>query len=167
MLLTHPFKPFFNADSKILILGSFPSVKSRELGFYYQNKNNRFWRIFEKNFNEKLIFDDKNLQIKRQKDFLKRYKIALWDVFQMCFIKGSSDLSIKGAKFNDIEKLLAKSRITHIFITGKTAYNAFIKAFDELKSSTTYLPSSSSANANFSLEKLCEIYTQIKISLEA
>lgn len=166
MLLTHPFKPFYDAHSKVLILGSFPSVKSREQGFYYQNKNNRFWRIFERLFDEKLIFEDKNLQIVAQKDFLKRYKIALWDVFKCCEIKGSSDSSIQHASTNNIKELVAKSSIKHIFITGRSAYNAFLKAFDELSLCSSYLPSSSSANAAFSLDKLCTIYAQIKTTLE-
>lgn len=86
--LTHPFKPFFDKDSKILILGSFPSVKSREDGFYYQHPRNRFWPILE------TLFDTRLENITKQQAFLKEKNIAIWDVLQSCKIKNSDDKTI-------------------------------------------------------------------------
>lgn len=90
--IIHPLKPFYTHDSKILILGSFPSVKTREYGFFYGHPQNRFWRVMEVLFNE-VLSDD----IDERKDFLSRHKIALYDSIYQCDIIGSSDASIKNA----------------------------------------------------------------------
>ena len=109
MLVNHEFGPFVNKDSKILILGSIPSVKSREYGFYYMHKQNRFWKVISD------IFDDKFPDsLSDKKEFLRKNKIALWDVLESCDIEGSSDSSIKNPKVNDIKSLILDTDIKYI-----------------------------------------------------
>ena len=130
-----------------------PSVISRNQGFYYANKNNRFWSILESLFKVKLNSNEE------KEKFLLNNNIALWDVIKTCDITGSSDSSIKNVKVNDISKIIKDSEIETIFVTGKTAlnnYNKYLK--DKLKKDAIYLPSPSSANASFSLEKLIQEY---------
>lgn len=159
MKVLHTLNPIYNKDSKVLILGSMPSVKSRELNFYYANKQNRFWQIMEIIFNKKLIDDDS------KKEFLLQNKIALWDTIYSCDIKGSSDTTIKNIKYNNFDLILGSCPIKAIFCTGKKSYNLFIKHY---KGSIPvfYLPSPSGANAAFSLDKLCDYYKEIKVFLE-
>ncbi|HDZ5097327.1 TPA: DNA-deoxyinosine glycosylase [Campylobacter jejuni] len=152
--LTHPFKPFFDKDSKILILGSFPSVKSRQDGFYYQHPRNRFWPILE------TLFDAKLENIAKQQTFLKEKNIALWDVLQSCKIKNSNDKTISDAKANDLNLILSQAKIQAIFTTGQGAYKFFIKFHPHLKAIA--LPSTSPANLNFSFEKLLQSYEILK-----
>lgn len=113
MKVIHNLKPIYDKNSKVLILGSMPSVISRQNQFYYANKTNRFWKIFEEIYNIKL----ENIQSKT--NFLLENKIALWDVIKSCDIKGSSDSSIKNIKINDIDFILKKCNIEYIFCTGK------------------------------------------------
>lgn len=153
-LLTHPFKPFFDENSKILILGSFPSVKSREDGFYYQHPRNRFWRILEN------LFETKLPNITQQQIFLKEKNIALWDILASCKIKNSDDKTISYAKANDINLILTQAEIKAIFTTGQSAYNFFKKFYPNLNAIA--LPSSSPANLNFSFEKLLQSYKILK-----
>lgn len=153
MKVYHNFKPVYNKHSKILILGSMPSSISREKEFYYANKNNRFWPIFEALFQVKLNSN------KDKEKFLLLNKIALWDVIKECDITGSSDSSIKNVKVNDINKITKESEINTIFVTGKTAlkyYNQYLK--ETIKKDAIYLPSPSSANASFHLEQLVKEY---------
>lgn len=153
MKVYHNFKPIYNKYSKILILGSMPSVISRNQGFYYANKNNRFWSILESLFKVKLNSNEE------KEKFLLNNNIALWDVIKTCDITGSSDSSIKNVEVNDISKIIKDSEIETIFVTGKTAlnnYNKYLK--DKVKKDAIYLPSPSSANASFSLEKLIQEY---------
>lgn len=150
----HELSPIYNEFSRILILGTMPSVKSREVGFYYGHPKNRFWKVLEKVFEEQII--DK-------KEFLLKHHIALWDVLSSCSIKGSSDASIKNAKPNKIEKILKETEIKAIFTTGKTAYKYYLKFFDgKIKLPVICLSSTSPANAKVSLEKLIEEYKIIK-----
>lgn len=155
MLVIHELKPIFNSQSQILILGSMPSVISRQEKFYYANKNNRFWKIFE------ILFQVNLSNNNQKKQFLLDHHIALWDVFKSCEIKGSSDQSIKKYKLNDITEIINKSQIKAIFCTGKAAYNNLIKNF---KTSLPIfcLPSTSSANATFKLNDLIKEYSIIK-----
>lgn len=153
-ILTHPFKPFFDKNSKILILGSFPSVKSRQDGFYYQHPRNRFWWILENLFNTKLE------NITKQQAFLKENNIALWDVLASCKIKNSDDKTISYAKANNLNLILSQAKIQAIFTTGKSAFRFFVKFNPHLKAIS--LPSSSPANLNFSFERLLQEYSQIK-----
>lgn len=153
-LVTHPFKPFFNENSKILILGSFPSTKSREYGFYYQHPRNRFWRILEN------LFETKLSNITQQQNFLREKNIALWDVLASCKIKNSEDKTISYAKANNINLILTQTKIKVIFTTGQSAYKFFQKFYPNLNAIA--LPSSSPANLNFSFEKLLQSYKILK-----
>ena len=154
MLVNHEFGPFINKDSKILILGSIPSIKSREFGFYYMHPQNRFWRVLSDLFGEdvpKTILD--------KKDFLKRHKIALWDVLASCEINGSSDSSIKNPMVNDIKNLIKDTDVKSIFVTGRKALELYDKyCYKDVLIKAIYLPSTSGANAAFSYDKLKEKY---------
>ena len=148
-MIIHPFKPVIFKESRVLILGSFPSVKSREVDFYYGNKNNRFFKILE------VIFDEKIGESKEAKiDFLRRHKIALFDVVKSCEIVGSSDSSISVKEVNDIGKLIENTDIEKILLNGKKAFEIFQKYIKIDKVKYFYIPSSSPANASFSLDKL-------------
>ncbi len=151
----HNINPVFDKNSKILILGSFPSLKSREAGFYYSHKQNRFWKVMEKIFNENI---ENNIDCK--KIFLLKHNIALWDVIKSCDIEGSSDSSIKNICVNDINSILKSSSIKYVFTTGKKAYDLYKKyCFNNTKIDAIYLPSTSSSNiANYNLEDLISNY---------
>lgn len=154
----HTFGPVYNKNSKILILGSFPSVKSRELNFYYGHPQNRFWKLMSKIYNEE-IGDEIDLK----KQFLLKNNIALWDSLKSCEIKGSSDASITNVEINNIEELIKKSNISKIIFNGKAAYNLFVKNVDMNKYSNLeirILPSTSPANAAYSLDKLFDIWSK-------
>ena len=154
MRVNHEFGPYINKDSKVLILGSIPSVKSRELGFYYMHPQNRFWKIISDLFN-----DEFPKTINDKKEFLKRHHIALWDVLEGCDIKGSSDNSIKNPKVNDIKKLISGTEVKYIFVTGKKAlelYNRY--CYENVLIKAIYLPSTSGANCAVSYDMLKEKY---------
>lgn len=154
MYVKHPLEPIYDKYSKVLILGSMPSIKSREKMFYYANKSNRFWRILENLFQKEII---------NKKEFLLNNHIALWDVLASCEIKNSSDASIKNVKVNDLEKVINNSQIKAIFITSKKAYLYYNRYFkDKINVFVFLLPSPSSANAKYSLEKLISEYKIIK-----
>lgn len=142
------FPPFVNEDSKILILGSFPSVKSRETEFYYGNKQNRFWRATAEIFNRPVPNTNEE-----KKNFLRENKIALWDVVIECDIKGSMDADIKNPVIADIRSVLKVAPIEKIFTNGQKAHSLLIKHFPDLEKMTVPLPSTSPANARFSIEK--------------
>ena len=154
MQVFHELSPIYDEYSKVLILGSMPSVKSREIGFYYAHKTNRFWVILEKLFNVNLN------TIAEKKRFLLDNHIALWDVFAFCEIDASSDASIKNYQLNDINMILNKANIKAIFCTGKKSYDTLVKNF-KTNIPIIYLPSPSSANAAFSLETLVAKYRVI------
>lgn len=153
-ILTHPLEPFFDENSKILILGSFPSIKSREEKFYYQHNKNRFWRIFE------ILFECELKNIYDQKVFLKDNHIALWDVISSCKIKNSDDRTISYAKANDINFILEKAKIEKICVLGKIASKYFTKFYPDKE--FYELPSSSPANMSYSLDDLVQKYRVIK-----
>lgn len=154
MEIIHPLKPIYDNNSKILILGSMPSVKSREEMFYYAHPTNRFWLVMENLFNLKLT----NKEEKEQ--FLLKHNIALWDVFRKVNIKGSSDASIKNYQINDLNIILNYANINAIFCTGKIAFNALQKNF-KTHIPIIYLSSPSSANATKALDELVHEYQQI------
>jgi len=157
MKVKHELEPIYNKDSEILILGTMPSVKSREIGFYYMHSKNRFWKILSFLYNEEL------LTIEDKKEFLKRKKIALWDVIASCEINGSSDNSIKNVKVNNLNKIIKSSNIKKIYTTGKTAYKLYNKyCLNKTKIKAICLPSPSPANEKFSLEELISEYKIIK-----
>lgn len=159
MHFTHTLNIFINNDSKILILGSFPSVKSREAGFYYGHKRNRFFLTLSKIFNE-----DEPITIEDRKDFLYRHKIALYDVVESCSIKGSSDSSIKDVVPFDIESTLKRyPSIKKIGITGRKAGFLFDKYLKDKVGDieVIYLPSTSPANAKCKLDTLVKEYSSL------
>lgn len=146
--------PVFDEFSKILILGSMPSRKSREAGFYYMHPQNCFWKILEIIFEEKII--DK-------KSFLKKHHIALWDIIASCDIEGASDSSIKNVIPNNIEELVKKTKITQIFTAGRTAEKYYQKyGFPKLKMPSICLPSTSPANCQINLESMIKSWSIIK-----
>ena len=157
--VTHEFGPFWNPDSKVLILGSIPSQKSRKEGFYYAHPQNRFWKILSQIYQEET---PKTLDEK--KNFLTRHKIALWDVLESCDIQGSSDQSIQNAVPNDINQILTKTKIKAIFTTGNKAFQLYRKYCESTtKQKAIPLPSTSPANCKKGIEKiLIESYQQIK-----
>jgi hypoxanthine-DNA glycosylase len=151
MQLTHPFEPIFDESSRILILGTFPSVKSREHGFYYGHPQNRFWKIIARITNTNQIPQT----IADKKLMLLANKIALSDVLQSCDIKGSNDSSIKNTVPAGLFKILNNSNIDRIYANGEKAYQLAIKYFSSNVTQKIYkLPSTSPANAKYSLEKL-------------
>lgn len=154
MRVNHEFGPYINKDSRVLILGSIPSLKSREYGFYYMHKQNRFWKVISD------IFDDEFPDsLSDKKEFLRKNKIALWDVLESCDIEGSSDSSIKNPKVNDIKSLILGTDIKYIFVTGKKALDLYNKyCFKSVGIEAIYLPSTSGANARLSFNDLKEKY---------
>ncbi len=154
----HPFPPLWNKNSKILILGSFPSVKSREALFFYGHPQNRFWRVVAAIFNE-----ETPSTIEEKRTFLLKNNIALWDVIASCDIIGSSDASIKSAVANDISPILRGANIKQIFVNGKTAATLYEKhIFPLCQRNAVTLPSTSPANAAWSLERLISEWKKIK-----
>lgn len=149
------FEPVFDENSKILILGSFPSVVSRKNGFYYGNERNRFWQVLAEIFSE-----PKPSTIEQKIDLLKRRNIALWDIVDSADLKGSSDSDIKNFKVVNLKKVLDFSKISFIICNGKKSYEIFCKHYD-LKIKTYCLPSTSPANVFFSKEKWFDAFKEI------
>ena len=112
-LVTHEFDAFFDKDSRVLILGTIPSPKSREQGFYYGHPQNRFWKVLAD-----VLGEEFPQTVEERKRFLKRNHIALWDVLESCEIKGASDVSIRNARPNDMNRILQAADIRAIFATG-------------------------------------------------
>jgi hypoxanthine-DNA glycosylase len=150
--VNHEFPAIVDSFSKILILGSIPSVKSREYNFYYMHKQNRFWKLLARIFQDDFINSDVLIKEK----LLKKHNIALYDVIESCEITGSSDSSIKKVKPVDIKQLIKETQIDRIFLNGKKSYDLFVKYNSELIDIAVYLPSTSPANARFSLDNLYE-----------
>ena len=158
MKVMHTILPFYTNESKILILGSMPSVKSRNANFYYMHPQNRFWKILEMVFN-----DSCGKTIESKKEFLIRHNIALWDVIASCEISGSDDSSIKNVCVNDLNFIINKSEIRYIFTTGKKAYDLYNKhCLSKTNIKAVYLLSPSPANCAKSIETLVDNYMQIK-----
>ncbi|MGI6072729.1 MAG: DNA-deoxyinosine glycosylase [Lachnospiraceae bacterium] len=157
--VTHPLRPLFQADSKILILGSFPSVKTREYGFFYGHPRNRFWPLLERIFGVKPGTD-----IEERKAFLLEHRIAVYDVIYRCDIIGSADAGIKNAIPSDLSPIFEEADIKRIFCNGGTAYRYYQK-YQEGKTGfkAVQLPSTSPANARYSME---DLYNQWKIIRE-
>ena len=152
--ITHAFSPVFDSESRILILGTMPSPKSRELGFYYSHPRNRFWPVLAKIFGEEIPGTPEE-----KRNFCLRHKIALWDVLKECEIEGASDSSIKNAVPNDISIILNGADIKAVFATGTTAAKLYKKFIEpETKIPATALPSTSPANAKIGIEELAEKY---------
>ena len=153
----HPIEPVYDADSEILILGSFPSVKSRETGFFYGHPQNRFWKVTAAVFGA-----EPPVTIEEKKKFLLRHKIAVWDVIHSCEITGSSDSSIKNVVVNDLSLILKQAKIRQIYVNGKKAfalYNRYMKA--QTGRDAICLPSTSPANAAWTQKRLTEAWSAI------
>jgi len=148
--IKHTFEPVYDGDSRILILGSLPSVKSREQGFYYGHPQNRFWKIISI-----LLNCDLPVTIEEKKQMLLSHRIAVWDVIDSCDIIASSDSSIRNVVAADIAGLLQRTSIAEIYANGRMAeklYNKYV--FEKTRMRIIPLPSTSPANAAFSIEKL-------------
>ena len=150
-MIDHPIEPVWNKQSKVLILGSFPSVKSREYGFFYGHPQNRFWRVLAE-----ITGDALPETVQNKKDFLLSHGIALWDVIASCDIVGSSDSTIRNVIPNDITPILNEADIGAIFVNGRTSASLYSKYTEPLTGrGAIYLPSTSPANAAWSMPKLC------------
>lgn len=154
----HQIKPIFNSSSEILILGSFPSVKSREGQFFYHHPQNRFWKVLSAIFQETVPET-----IEQKKIFLLKNHIAVWDVIASCDIQGSSDSSIKNAVPNDFSNILNTAPIRQIYTNGGAAYNLYTKYCESSTNRPAIkLPSTSPANASFSLARLIQEWKIIR-----
>lgn len=155
--LTHTFEPIYNQDSKVLVLGTFPSVKSRESNFYYGHPQNRFWKVIAS-----VTKNEVPETIEEKKELLLANHIAVWDVIKKCDIIGSSDSSIKNVEANDIAGLLKNANIKTIVANGATAerlYNVYVLSQTGVE--IIKMPSTSPANAAWSLEKLCNEWEKV------
>ena len=153
----HEFPPVYDENSEILILGSFPSVKSREMQFFYGHPQNRFWTVLAQVLNETVP-----PTIPEKKEMLLRHHIALWDVIASCDIAGSSDSSIRNVVPNNLAYIIGRSRITRIYANGaksKQLYDKYLAK--ELGIEAVQLPSTSPANAAYSVERLLEYWQKI------
>ena len=157
--IKHEFEPVFDKNSKILILGTLPSVKSRENNFYYGHPQNRFWKLIAR------LCDEESLPktINQKKDMLLRNNIAVWDVIAECDIIGSSDSSIKNVKTADLSVILNNTAVERIYANGAKAYDLYRKyTYPVTGREIIKLPSTSPANAAYNLEKLLECWKIIK-----
>lgn len=156
--VTHEFEPVFDKNSKVLILGTFPSVKSRENNFYYGHPQNRFWKIIA------LLTDCEVPQtIEEKKKVLLEHGIAIWDVISSCEIIGSSDSSIRNVIPADLERVLSQCEIRNIYANGGTAKKLYEKYSKEKTGREIIgLPSTSPANAAYSVDRLMEYWKVIK-----
>ncbi len=157
-MIIHPIPPLYNSESKTLILGSFPSVKSRESAFFYGHPQNRFWAVVA------AVFESEKPQtIEEKKRLVLSNKLALWDVIAECEIEGSADSTIKSVTANDLSVILENSDIDRIFVNGKTAekyYNKYTFPVTGIKA--ICLPSTSPANAAWSVERLVDAWKALK-----
>lgn len=157
MRIIHPIPPFYHEDSRVLILGSFPSVKSRESGFFYGHPQNRFWRLMT------LLLEGAEAAVPQtvedKADFLLRHKIACWDSIHACEITGSSDASIKDVEPNDFTEILQTADIRHIYTNGKKSHEIYRRyCLSQTGREDICLPSTSPANAAWTLEKLADAW---------
>lgn len=154
MRIDHPIPPLYGPDSERLILGSFPSVKSREAQFFYGHPQNRFWRIIAA-----LCRTDVPKTVEEKTKLILENGFALWDVIASCEIVGSSDSSITNARANDLTPIIEGSRVTRIFCNGTTSYRLYRRYIQPVTGiEAAYLPSSSPANAAWSLDRLIEAW---------
>lgn len=148
--LVHPFAPVWNEHSRILVLGTFPSVRSRETAFYYGHPQNRFWQVLAALFDETVPVDRAG-----KETLLLAHGVALWDVLASCDIAGSADGSIRNAVPNDIAGLLAKTGIRSVYANGQTAGRLYARWCEPRTGlAATVLPSTSPANAAWSVARL-------------
>ncbi len=151
----HEFPPVFDGHSRVLVLGSIPSPKSRQLGFYYMHPQNRFWKMLCAVLGEPLPTD-----IAGRREMCLRHGIALWDVLESCEIEGASDSSIKNAVPNDLSRIFSAADIRAVFTTGKKAHALYCKFFGSFPEAVC-LPSTSPANRTISEAEMLEQYRKI------
>lgn len=155
--VVHTIPPLYDSHSRVLLLGSIPSPKSREAGFYYAHPQNRFWRVLAAVLGEEIP-----QTVEEKRAMCLTHHVALWDTIARCDIAGASDLSIRNAEPNDIGKLVRESEITRIFATGGKSAELYRKLIEpQLHIPIMQLPSTSPANAAWSLERLIEAYRVI------
>ncbi len=161
MRVEHEFGPLFDENSRLLMLGSIPSPKSREVGFYYGHPQNRFWKVMAAVLEEPVPST-----IPSKRAMLLRHGIALWDVLESCTIVGASDTSIDDVVPNDIASLVAKTKISQIFCTGATAHKFYQKYCEaSVKIKAAKLPSTSPANCAVKMDALVEAYKAVLAGL--
>lgn len=157
-MIQHPIPPVYDKDSTILILGSFPSVKSREAMFFYGHPQNRYWKVLAAVFDEIVP-----KTVPEKKSFLLRNHIAAWDVIASCDITGSSDSSIRNVTANDLSPIIETADIRQIYVNGKTAEKMYKKYTEPvIGRSCICLPSTSPANAAWSLERLITAWSVVR-----
>ena len=155
--LKHTFDPVFDTESKILILGSFPSVKSRENNFFYGHPQNRFWKVMAN-----VLEWEVPTTIEEKREMLLKNHVAVWDVIASCCIVGSSDTSIKDVVINDFSRILENSKVERVYLNGRKAYELYHKYAEKVTGiKAVKLPSTSPANAAWSLEKLTKTWKEI------
>lgn len=155
--IAHPFGPLFSAKSEVLILGSFPSVKSREQHFFYGHPQNRFWKVIAA-----LYHTETPVTIPEKKELILRSGLALWDTIASCTVTGSSDASIRDVRANDLSVILDHSPIRKICCNGKTSWQLYEKWIrPQTGREALCLPSTSPANAQWTLERLTEAWAEI------
>ena len=155
--VVHTIPPLYDSHSRVLLLGSIPSPKSREIGFFYGHPQNRFWRVLAAVLGEPVP-----QSIEEKRAMCLKHHVALWDTIARCDIAGASDLGIRDAEPNDIGKLVRESEITRIFATGGKSAELYRKLIEpQLHIPITQLPSTSPANAAWSLDRLIEAYRVI------
>lgn len=156
-IVEHGISPVYDQNSRIIILGSFPSVKSREGHFFYHHPQNRFWKVLAKVF-----MDCEPTTIEEKKVFLKRHRIAVWDVIKSCEITGSSDSSIKNVVANDISIILQAANIEAVYANGNKSYELYNRyCKNTTNRAIIKLPSTSPANAAYSVERLVKAWRVI------
>ena len=156
--IEHPFPPLYNQDSRVLILGSFPSVKSREQMFFYGHPQNRFWRVIAAIFDEEVP-----ATIDEKKALILNHRLALWDSIASCQIKGSSDASIQNVKANDIGMILDKCNIENIYCNGRKSHEMYCRYIQpDSGREAVCLPSTSPANARWTLDLLIDAWSVIR-----
>lgn len=158
--LIHPFPPLADSLSRVLILGSFPSVISRQKQFYYANRSNRFWPVLAAVFEEEDTGD-----VSGRIAFAHRHHLALWDVIHSCTIQGSADAAIAHVRVNPVEEFLAHSSVCAVFTTGKKA-SALYEMYIHSSLPHTALPSTSGANARMTFKQLVKEYQKIRDEIE-
>ena len=155
--IVHTFEPLYNEFTEILILGSFPSVKSREYNFYYMNPQNRFYKVL----GDILDIDLYESSIENKKQILLKNKIGIYDVIKACVITGSSDASISEVEVSDINDIIKNSKVNKICLNGTLAYSLFVKYFPQYIKISYKLPSTSPANARYRLDDLIKQWSKL------
>lgn len=160
-IVYHELPSIFDENSRVLLLGSMPSPKSREVGFYYGHPQNRFWKVLSAVYNTDCL----SMSSVEKTEFLHKNHIALWDVIYSCFIHGASDASIKNAVPNDISALIQRSKVKTIFTIGTKASTLYKKlCYPQTNIPDIQLPSTSPANCRVPFDVLVEKYGMIRIA---